>query len=122
MGSMPDPTDPPRPALRKDVADYLTTCTWNEVTNRLENAYGDPVAAWLNMTGTPAITCTVQWEASKETDLGIAVGAHVPHATWNIVKNGDYDDKSGLVEYEKKTYRFAFVMDGGQPTMVAYET
>lgn len=116
---MSDPSVPPRPSLRQSVRNYIAGCTWNQQLSQVESG-GDPVFAWLNQTGTPGITATVQWEAGTSSDVGSAVPAAIPYESWNIIKNGSYDGQTGLVTYNNKSYRFAFGMVSGTPTMSPY--
>ncbi len=76
--------------------------------------------AWLNQTGNPGITATVQWEAAKATDVGIAVPAVVPYESWNIIKNGSFNSQTGLVTYQNKSYSFRFESVSGVATMAPY--
>lgn len=76
--------------------------------------------AWLNQTGTPGITATVQWEAATGTDVGIGVKALIPYDTWNIIKNGSFDSQTGLVTYQSTSYRFRFETVSGEATMEPY--
>lgn len=120
LDDMPDPTDPPRPAFRKSVNDYLSACVWSQQSGRLETTTGAPVYAWLNQTGTPTITATVQWEAGDDDDVGNAVPATVSYNAWDLIKNGTFDLQTGLVSYQGKSYRFQFEMDNGTPSMKPY--
>lgn len=117
---MTDPTDPPRPSLRKSVRDYLAACVWNQSQTRVETSTGEPVFGWLNQKDAPTITAVVQWEAGNANELGIAVAASVPYETWDIIKNGSYDSQTGLVTHDKKSYRFRFEVVSGVATMQPY--
>lgn len=116
---MSDPSVPPRPSLRQTVRNYLAGCTWNQQTGRVESS-GDPVFAWLNQTGNPGITATVQWEAGTSSDVDSAVPAAITYESWNIIKNGSYDGQTGLVTYNNKSYRFELKMVSSTPTMAPY--
>lgn len=117
---MPDPSDPPRPSLRQGVRNYIASCVWDQNQSRLETSGGDPVYAWLNQTGTPSTTATVQWEAGTANDLKDAVPAAIPQGSHTIIANGTYDAQTGLVTYNGKSYRFRFEMVSGTATMQAY--
>lgn len=114
---MSDPSTPPRPSLRESVYKYIGSCVWNQQTARVETSSGAPVYGWLNQTGTPGITATVQWEAGTSADLDNAVPATIAYDTWNVVQNGSYDGQTGLVIYNNVSYRFIFKMVNGSPTM-----
>jgi hypothetical protein len=117
---MSDPSLPPRPSLRESVFDFIGDCVWNQQKSRAETTAGAPVFGWLNQTGTPTMTATVQWEAGTSTDLGDAVPATIEYGSWNIIKNGSYDQQTGLVTYNQVAYRFSFEMVQGTATMAAY--
>jgi len=117
---MADPTSPPRPGLRPAVKSYLAACVWDAQQARVETTGGVAVSGWLNETGTPGITTTVQWEAGTAADLGNAVPAAIPQASFDIIKNGTLDSQTGLVAYGGKSYRFQFKMVSGVAQMAAY--
>jgi len=118
---MPGTTDPPRPGLRSDVRNYLVACVWDSVQQRVEDTSGNPVAAWLNQDGTPAITNPVRWEVGTTSSAGTSVQAKIVSGTFTIIKNGSYNQQTGIVSYSGKNYRFAFYMSGGVPSMIAIE-
>lgn len=103
--------------MRQSVRNYIAGCSWNQQQGRLETANGDPVFGWLNQTGTPTQQATVQWEAGTSSDLGNAVAAAVPEETWAIIKNGSFDEETGLVTYKNESYRFRFEIVQGTATM-----
>jgi hypothetical protein len=114
---MPGTSDPPRPHLSSAVRNYLVSCTWNSQLQRVENG-GNPVSAWLNQNGTPAISNPVVWETGTTSQAGTSVQSKITQNTYDIIKNGSYDSNSGLVTYVGKTYRFAFAMSGGLASML----
>ncbi len=117
---MADPSDPPRPSLRSAVKSYIAACVWDANQSRVETTGGVAVVGWLNATGTPGLTATVQWEAGTATDLGSSVPATIPQAAFDIIKNGSWDSQTGLVSYGGKSYRFQFKMVSGVAQMAAY--
>lgn len=115
---MPNSSDPPRPSLRSDVRNYLVGCVWDSGQQRVEDGSGNPVAVWLNQDGTPGITNPVRWEVGTTSSAGVSVQATIPSATFNMIKNGGYDQSTGLVSYQGKNYRFLYQMNQGVPSMV----
>ena len=117
---MADPTSPPRPSLRPSVKTYIAGCVWNSGAGRVETTGGTPVSGWLNETGNPGITTTVQWEAGTATDVGDAVPGAIPQESFDIIKNGSLDQQTGLVTHKGLTYRFQFKAVSGVAQMAAY--
>lgn len=116
---MSDPSTPPRPSLRQSVYEYLAACVWDSQQSRVETSGGTPVYGWLNQDGSAGQSATVEWEAGTSTDLGAAVPAAVPYATWNIIDQGTFDSQTGRVTYSGTSYTFVFKMKSGVATMVA---
>ncbi len=114
---MPGTSDPPRPHLSSAVRNYVAGCTWDALQQRVENG-GNPVSAWLNQNGTPAISDPVIWEVGTTSQAGTSVQAKITQTSYDIIKNGTYDANSGLVTYLGKTYRFSFAMNGGVASML----
>lgn len=117
---MPDPSAPPHGGLRPSVKTYLAACVWDAQQLRVETTGGVAVVAWLNQTGTPVITTTVQWEAGTASDLGNAVPAAIPQLSFDIIKSGTLDSQTGVVAYGGKSYRFQFRMASGVAQMAAF--
>lgn len=117
---MPDPIDPPRPSLRSGVQSFLAGCTWNQSKARVEDSSGNAIVAWLNQTGTPGLTATVQWDAGTSSQAGTAVDAVISSESFTIIDGGTYDSNTGLMTYQNKTYRFALQKVSGVVTMAAY--
>lgn len=116
---MPGSSDPPRPHLSSAVYNYLDACTWDSNQSRVEDGSGNPVSVWLNQAGTPAVVNPVSWEAGTTSSAGSSVQATILSATFTIIKDGTYDQGTGLVSYQGKSYRFSFKMSGNGPAMVS---
>ncbi len=116
---MPGTSDPPRPHLSLAVRNYLAACTWDAGQGRLEDGSGNAVAAWLNQSGSTAVTNPVVWEVGTTSQASSSVQATVVQTTYNIVKNGTYNQATGLVSYNGSNYKFAFVVSGGVASMIA---
>ncbi len=118
---MPGTSDPPRPHLSSAVRNYLVGCSWDAGQSRVEDGSGNPVSAWLNQSGAYAIDDPVRWEVGATSTAGASVQATIPNGTFTIVKNGTYNQTTGLVTYSGKSYRFVFAMSGGSPQMLSSE-
>lgn len=116
---MPGTSDPPRPHLSSAVRNYLAACSWDGIQQRIEDASGNAVAAWLNQNGTPAISNPVVWEVGTTSQAGTSVQAKITQNTYDTIKNGTYDANTGLVTYLGKSYRFSFAVSGGVASMLA---